>query len=340
MVLKEVPGAPPRPFRPGLRPNTLEPVWRQPMPSPAKVDTRPSSGSGAADGLFRLADAPHRIGVVRLVVRDLASVSAFYRKMIGLETLEAGTAFERLGVGRTVLLELEHRLNAQPQSRRDAGLFHTAFLLPSREDLGSWLRFAAAARLPIQGASDHRVSEAVYLADPEGNGIEIYSDRPLADWPRRAGVLEMSTDPLDIEGLMRAAANRAWTGFPDDGTIGHIHLQVGALAESDAFYNALLGFAVTCRYPGASFYGSGGYHHQLAGNIWNSRGARPRTGETTGLEGFELLTPDPTVLSLTRQRLIDTDVTPVETSDGLELRDPWGTRVCLRDVSQPARARS
>ena len=306
------------------------------MSPPAKVNARRSSGPGAPDGFFQLLDAPHRIGVVRLVVRDLASASAFYRKVIGLETIEAGTTFERLGVGRNVLLELEHRPNARPQSRRDAGLFHTAFLLPSREDLGSWLRFAAAARLPIQGASDHLVSEAVYLADPEGNGIEIYSDRPPADWPRRAGVLEMSTDPLDIDGLMRAAADRDWTGFPDQGTIGHVHLQVGALVESDAFYSALLGIEVTCRYPGASFYGSGGYHHQLAGNIWNSRGAHPRAGETAGLDGFELLTPDPAVISLTRQRLEGASVTPAETSDGLDLRDPWGTRVSLRHVRQAA----
>ena len=256
-----------------------------------------------ADGRFSLARAPHRIGVVTLVVKDLARVSAFYQQAIGLRSIATGAGFERLGTGRATLLELRHQPGAEPQSRRDAGLFHTAFLLPGRKELGQWLSFAAAAGLRLDGAADHLVSEAIYLADPEGNGIEIYCDRKVAAWPRRDGAIQMASDPLDLEGVMQAAAGQSWSGFPEGGTIGHVHLQVGAIAAADAFYNTLLGFDITCRYPGASFYGSGGYHHQLAGNIWNSRGAAPRRPNTTGLAGFELLTSDPAVIAATAARI-------------------------------------
>jgi catechol 2,3-dioxygenase len=295
-----------------------------------------SLGSVASKEAFPMDKAPHRIGVVRLVVRDLGTVGAFYRKVIGLQSLESGKDFERLGIGDTVLLELEHRANARPQSRRDAGLFHTAFLLPSREDLGTWLRFAAEARVRIEGASDHLVSEAIYLSDPEGNGIEIYADRPPALWKRRDGALEMATNPLDIDDLMHVSAGRTWRIFPTGGRIGHVHLQVGALGQADAFYNTLLGFEVTCRYPGASFYGSGGYHHQLAGNIWNSRGAQPRDEDTAGLSGFELLSPDPGVIAKTGDRLAALGGDrPMETSAGLALRDPWGVLVSLHPAPAP-----
>jgi catechol 2,3-dioxygenase len=306
------------------------------MSSPASGKD-PLLGSVASQEAFRLTEAPHRIGVVKLVVRDLAAVGAFYRQVIGLNRIEAGKDFERLGTGETVLIELEHRAKARPQSRREAGLFHTAFLLPTREDLGSWLRFAAEAQVPIEGAADHRVSEAIYLADPEGNGIEIYADRPPALWPRRAGALEMATDPLDIDDLMRVAASRPWKGIPTGGAIGHVHLQVGELGEADAFYSTLLGFDVMCRYPGASFYGSGGYHHQLAGNIWNSRGAQPRANDAAGLAGFTLLSPDPAVIGQTGERLAALGGRPIETAAGVDLRDPWGVLVSLQTAAGQTR---
>src|SRR5699024_6496272 len=111
----------------------------------------------------------------------------------------------------------------------------------------------------------------------------IYVDRPNEVWRRTDGMIEMTTDPLDLQGLVEAASGRRWSGFPDEGIVGHVHLQVGDLADADGFYRDLLGFDVTTRYPGASFYGSGGYHHQLAGNIWNSRGAPVRSDRATGL---------------------------------------------------------
>ena len=140
----------------------------------------------------------------------------------------------------------------------------------------------------------------------------------------------MATDPLDVDNLMAVAADRPWTGYPNGGIVGHVHLQVGDLAKADGFYNTLLGFDISVRYPGASFYGSGGYHHQLAGNIWNSRGARPRTAGMTGLASFELLTPNRTVIETTHARLIVDGHDHTDIADGLQVSDPWGVVVALK----------
>jgi catechol 2,3-dioxygenase len=300
------------------------------MSSALQPDVKPATLPVDANGQFDMALAPHRIGAVTLVVRDIATVSKFYQTVLGLTIINADADGERLGVGTTTLLNLLNRPQAQVQSRRDAGLFHTAFLLPSRKDLGSWLRFAAEARVPIQGASDHLVSEAIYLADPEGNGIEIYADRPVARWPRKNGTIAMATDPLDIDGLMQSAEGHVWTGYPAGGIIGHVHLQVGAIPAADGFYKTLLGFEVMAEYPGASFLGSGGYHHQLGANIWNSRGARPRAAGMTGLAGFDLLTPNRSVIESTRARLSDAGHASSDMADGLEIRDPWNIAVSLK----------
>jgi catechol 2,3-dioxygenase len=282
--------------------------------------------SPSDDNDIALAAAPHRIGRVALVVHDLDRVSHFYETALGLQVLECGSGLVRLGAGSSVLIELEHDPHARIRGRREAGLFHTAFLLPDRARLGAWLSFALGEGLKLTGAADHLVSEAVYLNDPEGNGIEIYADRPSSAWPRRNGMIEMTSDPLDLNGLMKAA-ERGWTGFPDDGLVGHVHLQVGDTAAADAFYGGLLGLDVTCRYPGASFYGSGGYHHQLAGNIWNSGGAPVRSDRATGLSHV-LLRVDDAVIETVRAR---TPAGDHEAGDnGIALRDPWGTAINLR----------
>jgi catechol 2,3-dioxygenase len=300
------------------------------MSTPLQSKIAPDAIPVDANGQFEMALAPHRIGIVTLVVRDLPTISKFYQTALGLRLIGSTPDGHRLGVGDTVLLVLLGRPGSQVQSRRDAGLFHTAFLLPSRRDLGGWLRFAAESRLKVQGASDHLVSEAIYLADPESNGIEIYADRPVAAWARKNGAIEMTTDPLDLVSLMTASAGHEWTGFPAGGTIGHVHLQVGAIPAADGFYETLLGFDVTARYPGASFFGSGGYHHQLAGNIWNSRGARPRAPGMTGLAAIELLTLDRAIIDATRVRLSEAGYASTETPDGLDMTDPWGIAIALR----------
>lgn len=267
--------------------------------------------------------APIRIGKVTLVVRDLAKVSEFYQQVIGLKVLSADDTSVRLGAGSTVLLELKHNPNAVPRSRREAGLFHTAFLLPSRAHLASWINHVAANRMPVQGASDHLASEAIYLADPEGNGIEVYADKPTSEWREANGDIKMATEHLDIEGLVAAGDAGPWQGAPDGTFIGHIHLKVGDLAKSEEFYGKVLGFDLVSRYPGANFFSTGKYHHHLGANIWNSRGAGQRTAGTTGLESFDLVATTDESYTEAMQRVAGAGL------NGPTINDPWGTTVHL-----------
>ena len=291
--------------------------------SASTILDRPS-GVGATEAM--LARAPHRIGGVTLVVHDLDRVVDFYAGVIGLEVLDRSTDGAQLGVGDVTLVSLCRDPAARQSSLQEAGLFHTAFLLPARADLSAWLRHVASLRVPLQGASDHLVSEALYLADPEGNGIEVYVDRSASAWPRDADGITMTTARLDLPALA-AASDQPWSGFPASGQIGHVHLQVGELSEAEAFYAGVLGFDVTCRYPGATFFGSGGYHHQLASNIWNSRGAGLRSGAVTGLAEFEILTA-PAWIEAARERAAPGTIR-ADAPGRLALVDPWGTPINL-----------
>jgi catechol 2,3-dioxygenase len=282
-------------------------------------------------------DAPLRIGKVTLTVHDLDGVGRFYREVIGLHELRRAGETAAFGTREgTALLELRREPDARAASPREAGLFHAAFLLPTRADLAAWLRHAAASGAPIEGASDHVVSEAIYLSDPEGNGVEVYADRPRATWAwSKDGLLAMRTGPLDVDGLLRAVradggAVSAWRGAPAGTTVGHVHLQVGAIAAAEAFYRDVLGMGVMARYPGASFFGSGGYHHHLAVNVWSSGGAlrRDHTTPTTGLAGIELRSRDATAFRAVADRVAAADLdvaTPTSAAGHLVLRDPWGT---------------
>jgi catechol 2,3-dioxygenase len=222
------------------------------------------------------------------------------------------------GVGR--------RPSLAPLDRREAGLFHTAFLLPDRASLARWLGFVAQQGIRLLGAADHRVSEAIYLADPEGNGIEVYADRPVAHWRSVDGQLDMPSDPLDLQALL-AVGDGTWAGIPVGSVIGHVHLQVGNIPTAERFYRDLLGFEVTCRYPGGSFFGAGGYHHQLAANTWNSLGAGPRPDRMAGLDSVELVVRDVATRSAIEARAAGLRREP--DSDGTVLRDPWGTAITL-----------
>ncbi len=270
-----------------------------------------------------------RISTVTLTVHDLDRVGRFYREVVGLRDLGREGDILRLGSGSTVLLELRRDARARVRSPREAGLFHTAFLLPSRVDLGRWTRHAAKQRFPIEGASDHGVSEAIYLSDPEGNGIEIYSDRPPKTWIWSGETLAMRTDPLDTDALMRDAGASAWDGVPEGATVGHVHLQVGAIAPAEAFYLGVLGVPVTGRYPGASFFGADRYHHHFGANIWNSRNAGQRTEPATGLTDVGVTVADVTTLDAIQRRAAAADSNVVRQGSVLSLRDPWGTSLTL-----------
>lgn len=260
------------------------------------------------------------MGRVALTVNDLNAVGAFYEQTVGLHRLSGDGESARYGAGSDVLVELRRDAAARRRSPREAGLFHTAFLLPSRVDLARWIQHASAKRLPVVGASDHAVSEAVYLVDPEGNGVEIYADRPKTARPRQGETIAMPSDPLDVAALLEAAGDVRWTGAPDGTTVGHVHLQVGALAPAEAFYGGVLGLDVTCRYPGGTFFAADGYHHHLATNIWNSRGAEPRRFPATGLADVEIR------LDAARAAAIRARAGVAATAD---LVDPWGTSLSL-----------
>lgn len=266
-----------------------------------------------------VAAAPLAMGRVALTVHDLDKVGTFYRQAVGLHLLRQDGEVAELGAGNDVLLELRRDTAARRASPREAGLFHTAFLLPSRGDLGRWIKHAMSTRAPVTGASDHIVSEAIYLSDPEGNGVEIYADRPAAGWRWHDNKVEMATEALDVQSLVTAAGNAAWRGFPEGSSVGHVHLQVGAIAPAEEFYVGTLGFDITARYPGGTFYAVDGYHHHLATNIWNSRGAPERSYPATGLAELEIRHAG---------KLRAAQHTGFK--DGrLELHDPWGTTFTL-----------
>jgi catechol 2,3-dioxygenase len=262
------------------------------------------------------ASAPLEIARVALVVHDLPAVTAFYQRLLGLSTLSEGADRVSLGADGRTLIELIGDPAARRAGPDEAGLFHTAFLMPSRAALGRWLIHAADSRVQLQGASDHLVSEAIYLSDPEGNGIEVYADRPRDRWHGPDGAIRMATERLDLNDLARAA-DAHWSGAPEGLVVGHVHLQVGAVPEAEAFYAGQLGMPVMARYPGAAFYGSGGYHHHIATNVWNSRGAGRRQGPATGLAEL-VLSADAGELAALRAR-----------AGSDHLRDPWGTAVTV-----------
>ncbi len=269
-----------------------------------------------------------RIGGVALAVRDLDRVATFYREVIGLELIAQAGGVVRLGVAGTAFLDLLHRPDALPDDPATAGLFHTAFLLPSRADLGSWLAHFGQLGQRLDGAADHLVSEAVYLRDPEGNGIEVYADRPRAQWRWRddgeGRRVEMANRPLDAQGLLRAATPRA--GAPDGTHIGHVHLRVGSIGDARRFYGDALGMDVTALWENAAFLSTGGYHHRIAANTWSSAGTGPRDPARAGLASVTLDIADAAALAGIVQR---TGLAGPSLS-GLDLNDPWGTMLQLR----------
>jgi catechol 2,3-dioxygenase len=270
--------------------------------------------------LNRLPDTTH-VSELALVVSDLARATRFYTETLGLRALEASPGLARLGAGGA-FLQLEERPDAT-RPRGTTGLFHFAILYPSRADLAGALRRLVDARYPIQGAADHLVSEAVYLADPEGNGIEIYRDRPRAEWPMREREVVMATDPLDVDALL-AKAPAGWR-TPDAVRLGHVHLQVHDIPAVEAFYRDRLGFDLTARYGRqASFFGAGGYHHHVGVNTWTTAGAPPAPEGSLGLRWFRIATGGER-LPAWIQASLESAGLPVREEDGaLWTRDPSG----------------
>ncbi|RDJ26779.1 VOC family protein [Bosea caraganae] len=283
------------------------------------------SDRGTSPAQLEAHNAPYHIGAVSLRVRDLAGLTAFYRDAIGLKILSQGPGKAVLGIDGEPLVVLE--AGAQPPSSK-AGLFHVAILLPSRGDLANWLAHAAKGGVRLEGASDHLVSEAIYLSDPEGNGIEVYRDRSRPEWPRRDGAIAMATERLDLDALISEAKGGPYLGMPSGTRMGHIHLRVGDTAQAEAFYRDALGFDLMVHYPGASFLASGGYHHHIGANVWQSRGAPVRKDGEAGLAAFELVARDDEAFAAMRGRFLA--VGGSDDGDTAIAADPWNNRLVLR----------
>lgn len=274
---------------------------------------------------------PHiYVGEVHLLVEDLSRSIQFYQDMIGFQILSRS---ERLAVfttdGQTPILTVEQPVGVLPKEPRKTGLYHFAILLPNRMELGKFLQHMIEKGYPLQGASDHDVSEAIYLADPDGNGIEVYRDRPDDTWVWEKNQVMMSTKPLDVNGVLAEARGASWSGLPADTVIGHIHLHVSELQKTQDFYNCL-GFEVVLRYGSqALFISSGKYHHHIGLNTWNGVGVPAPSRNSVGIKYFTLIYPTQQERDKAIQHLLEMDVEVEEKQGFVVTRDPSGTAIHL-----------
>jgi catechol 2,3-dioxygenase len=277
------------------------------------------------------------LGPLRLMVADAVGVAVFYERAIGLRQLaRADNGVIRLGADadleRPALVELVEDATAPPRARHSSGLFHLALLVPDRPALAQALRRVTRAGWRLDGASDHLVSEALYLSDPEGNGIELYRDRPREEWRRdEHGELAMATLPLDLHDLLTASPEESPdAGMPTATTLGHVHLQVSDLGPAEAFYVDALGFDVTVRsYPGALFVAAGDYHHHLGLNTWASAGGPPADPAARGLRDFTIRFGDAGERDRATNRIAEAGYDLREERDAAVATDPFGISVRL-----------
>ncbi|MBY6090901.1 VOC family protein [Maritimibacter alkaliphilus] len=256
-------------------------------------------------------EAPIHVGHVGLRVRDAEALSTWYQQALGLREIGRDGATIRLGAGGETLLTLTQHEGLSLAGPRAAGLFHTAFLLPTRRDLAMWIAMAIDQRVPVTGTADHRVSEAIYLTDPEGNGVEIYADRPQDSWQWVDGQVQMGTFAMDVDGIMGTLGllPPSWRGAPAGTRVGHVHMKVGNARQAGRWWRETLGFDAVNARDDAVFLSTGGYHHHVAVNEWMSAGAGRRSDRETGLDSVDLLRR-----------------TPGETR---RYEDDWGTTITL-----------
>ena len=255
------------------------------------------------------ATTPISVGKVGIRSRDAQTLADYYKSVVGLSEISRRPGIIVLGAGGDGFLEIEESKSLREDDPRSAGLFHTAFLLPHRGDLARWTQHAIDDQIQIDGASDHLVSEAIYLTDPEGNGIEIYADRQPSGWAWDGNNVRMTTERLDFHNLLGAfkPTTDDWKGAPDGTMIGHVHLRVGDAKDAESWWNEEMKFDTVAHYGGqAVFLSTGGYHHHIGANVWHSRGASRRDSDRTGLGWVEM-----------------------KSKAGLSktVTDPWGTEV-------------
>lgn len=274
--------------------------------------------------------AATRLGRVRLEVSSLDRSIDYYRQVLGLRMIERNGSRATLGPNGddAVLIELLEVPGATPVPRRGRlGLYHFAILLPTRADLGRFI--AHLARIGARaGSSDHLVSEALYLNDPDGLGIEVYADRPREEWLVQNSRLAMGIDPLDLDALVRAGGDTPWNGMPAETVMGHLHLHVGALDESTRFYHDALGLDRVVGLPGAEFLSAGGYHHHLGTNTWAAGAASAKHGDAR-LVDWTIVLPSVDDVDAAARSLEANGNAVVRQDGGVLAHDPWGTGVRL-----------
>jgi catechol 2,3-dioxygenase len=271
------------------------------------------------------------IGAVHLTVSDLERSSAFYRGAVGLDVLGQVDGRAALGAGGQELVALVEEPGAGP-AVGFTGLYHFALLLPRRVDLARWLAHAARDRVRLVGLSDHFVSEAIYLSDPDGHGIEIYWDRPRDVWEGQVAS-RMTTAPLDVDDLLGELADprsERFDGLPAGTVMGHVHLKVATIPETVSFYRVALGFALMAQLGAqAAFLGAGGYHHHVGANTWESAGAAPPPAGTAALRQATIVLPDDAERDRVAARLEAHGHEPRDEAGGTAVRDPSGNPLLL-----------
>lgn len=274
-------------------------------------------------------DPQTTVGAITLGVAQLDKMVQFYQQVIGLAILNHEATSAELGIDKTPLVILQERPGGK-QFPRSTGLYHMAILLPSRPDLGHWLNHLIEKQYPLSGAGDHIVSEALYLSDPEGNGIEIYRDRPREQWEETENGIRMDTLPVDLESLRSDAPNNDFNGLPAGTTMGHIHLKVNDVNRAVNFYRDVMGFNLMATLPAAAFLSAGGYHHHIGANMWNSRGAAPPPPGSFGLISYQILLPNEEARNSVLKRLDAMNYSVEQSNTVPFVRDPAGNGISLQ----------
>ncbi len=268
------------------------------------------------------------VGQVNINVTDLDSALAFYQDVIGFQVLEQTDRKAVLTTdGKTGLLTLEQPIDVTPKEARTSGLYHFALLLPTRADLSIFLQHLLQTGYRF-GASDHHVSEALYITDPDGNGIEVYRDRPSSEWTWSNGEVSMVTDPLNGESLL-AESDSEWNGLPADTVMGHIHLHVSDLQKAEEFYVKGLDFTVVSHYPQAVFIATGRYHHHIAINTWQGVGAPAPKKNSVGLNWYTLVFPNEEARGKAMEQLQEIGASVTAENDFFVTEDPSGNKIRL-----------
>ena len=304
--------------------NTTLPGYARSMRDPEELEALGAPAHGSI--------APQTtVGAVHLSVADLDRSQAYYREQVGVEPIGESNGRATLGAGGRPLLVLTEEPGAQP-SVGHTGLYHFALLVPTRVDLARWLAHAARDRVPLTGLSDHYVSEAIYLRDPDGHGIEIYADRPREVWEGQVGE-RMTTEPLDVDDLIGELDDptaERFDGLAEGTVMGHVHFRVAEIPGTIEFYRDQLGFGLMAElFSTAAFLAAGGYHHHLGANTWESRGAGPPPPGTAALRHAEIVLPDDVERSRVIERLEAAGVEVADGADGPMVRDPSGNALAL-----------